>query len=144
MALPWPHAHQCQSDVLVRRLQRCRFPVNLQRFFVSPRVVIQSPQRGQDLSLPGYLQCPGVWEKGMLQGGVRSKVEERGWTCAGMENHSSAPSQPGKNKFQVLGRHECAHSSNRSGHLTWEGERDTSRKETPPKCPQTCSRRGDG
>lgn len=26
------------------------------------------------------------------------------WTCAGMENQSSAPSQPGKHKFQVLGR----------------------------------------
>lgn len=66
-------AHQRQSDVLVRRLQHCRFPVHLQGLLVSPRVVIQSPQRGQDLSLPRHLQCPGGWEEGKLQARGRSK-----------------------------------------------------------------------
>lgn len=81
MPLLWSQAHQCQLDVLVGRLQRCCFPVNLQRFLISARVVIQSPQRGQDLSLLRYLQCPAVWDKGMFQGGVRNKLEEKVGLC---------------------------------------------------------------
>lgn len=88
VALAWmcsSHTHQSQSDLFVWRLQWCCFSVNLQSFFVSPRVIIQSPQRGQDFSFPGYLQCPEIWEEERFPGDVGIRAHEQGVACTGME-----------------------------------------------------------